>query len=81
MVPETTEPSEGTAANNEQTTLEHDMITLDAFLVFLGATSLPVIYIFILSRWLEPGYRQAYPETKEQTARPIVQRKLVHQSV
>ncbi len=56
------------------------MITPDAFLVFLGAASLPVIYIFILSRWLEPSYRQAYPETTEHKAQPFAERELVHQS-
>ena len=35
------------------------MITFDAFLVFLGAVSLPATYIFLLSRWLEPDYRNA----------------------
>jgi hypothetical protein len=70
----------GTSANNEQTTLEHDMITPDAFLVFLGATSLPVIYIFILSRWLEPAYRQAYPESAKPSPRRVAQRELIHQS-
>jgi len=55
------------------------MITPDAFLVFLGAASLPVIYIYVLSRWLEPAYRQAHPETTEQDARPVTERELVHQ--
>jgi hypothetical protein len=34
------------------------MITLDAFLVFLAAASLPVIYLFIASYWVEPEYRK-----------------------
>jgi len=59
--------------------LEHDMITPDAFWVFLGAASLPLIYIYILSRWLEPAYRQAYPETTQRKARPVAARELVHQ--
>jgi hypothetical protein len=80
VVPDAIEALEGTSANNEQTTLEYDMITPDAFLVFLGAASLPVIYIFILSRWLEPSYRQAYPETTKHRARPVAERELVHQS-
>ena len=36
------------------------MITLDAFLVFLAAASLPVIYLFITSYWVEPEYRKVY---------------------
>lgn len=50
--------------------LEKTMITLDAFLVFLGAAALPVIYILLVSRWIEPEYRRAYgkktttPKTK-----------------
>ena len=35
------------------------MITLDAFLVFLGAASLPVIYLFIVSRWVEAESRRS----------------------
>ena len=80
MVPDAIEALEGTSLNNEQTTLEYDMITPDAFLVFLGAASLPVIYIFILSRWLEPSYRQAYPETTQRKARPVAACELVHQA-
>lgn len=34
------------------------MITFDAFLVFLGAASLPVIYLFIVSRWVEAEARR-----------------------
>jgi len=79
VVPDAIEALEGTSLNNEQTTLEHDMITSDAFLVFLGAASLPVIYIYVLSRWLEPAYRQAHPETTEQDARPVTECELVHQ--
>jgi hypothetical protein len=37
------------------------MITLDAFLVFLGAASLPIIYFLIVRRWVEAEYRQTYP--------------------
>ena len=48
---------------NKQIARKNTMITLDAFLVFLGAASLPVIYIFLLSRWLEPEYRRAYDKT------------------
>ena len=36
------------------------MITLDAFLMFLAAASLPVIYLFLVSRWVEAEYRQAH---------------------
>jgi hypothetical protein len=39
------------------------MITLDALLVFLGAVSLPIIYFFIVRRWVEAEYRQTYPPT------------------
>jgi len=55
------------------------MITLDAFLVFLGAASLPVIYILILSRWLEPEYRKAYPDQSPQKSETPRNLKLVHQ--
>jgi hypothetical protein len=47
------------------------MITLDAFLVFLAAASLPATYLFIVSRWLEPACRQNHPETTAQKAKPI----------
>jgi len=56
------------------------MITSDALLVFLGAAALPVIYVYILSRWLEPAYRQAYPETTQRKARPVAACELVHQA-
>jgi hypothetical protein len=59
--------------------LEYDMITLDAFLVLLAAASLPATYILILSRWIEPAYRQDYPETTAQEAKPIAKRDLVPQ--
>ena len=36
------------------------MITLDAFLMFLGAASLPVIYLFLVSRWVEAEYRKVH---------------------
>jgi len=38
------------------------MITLDAFLVFLATASLPVIYIWLVSRWVEVEYRETYGE-------------------
>ena len=59
--------------------LEYDMITLDAFLVLLAAASLPATYILILSRWIEPAYRQDYPETTAQKAKPIAKRDPVPQ--
>ena len=34
------------------------MLTLDAFLMFLGAASLPVIYLLLVSRWVEAEYRK-----------------------
>jgi hypothetical protein len=66
-------------ANNKQL-LKDDMITLDALLVFVGAASLPVLYLWILSRWIEPAYRRDYPKTTELEAKPVVKRKLMHQS-
>jgi hypothetical protein len=59
--------------------LEYDMITLDAFLVLLAAASLPATYILILSHWIEPAYRQDYPEPTAQKARPPVKRDPVSQ--
>lgn len=38
------------------------MITLDALLVFLGTAAIPVIYLLLWSRWVEPEYRRAYPQ-------------------
>jgi hypothetical protein len=35
------------------------MITFDAFLMFLLGAALPVIYLTICSRWIEPAYRDA----------------------
>ena len=54
--------------------LEYDMITLDACLVLLAAASLPATYILIVSRWIEPAYRQSYPETIAPKAKPITKR-------
>jgi hypothetical protein len=67
-------------ANNEQIKLKNHMITLDAFLIFVGAASLPVLYIWILSRWIEPAYRQDYPKTMAPVAKPVVKGKLVQQA-
>ena len=36
------------------------MITLDAFLVFLAAASMPVIYLLLASRWVEAEDRKAH---------------------
>jgi hypothetical protein len=55
---------------NENTSRKKTMITLDAFLVFVGAASLPVIYILLLSRWLEPEYRRAYGQTAQTAQTP-----------
>ena len=52
------------------------MITFDAFLVFLGAASLPVIYLFILSRWLERESRQTDPNAPVRESRPVMKREL-----
>ena len=61
--------------------LEYDMITLDAFLVFLAAALLPVTYILIVSRWIEPAYRQDHAETTAQKPKPITKRDSVPQLV
>jgi hypothetical protein len=34
------------------------MISLDVFLVFLAAASLPILFLWIASRWIEPEYRK-----------------------
>jgi len=44
------------------------MITLDAFLVFLAAASLPATYIFLMSRWIEPEYRKTHDSLKKEPA-------------
>lgn len=52
------------------------MISLDALLVFLVAAALPVTYILLLRRWLEPESRRAQlAKNKKETA----QSRLVHQ--
>jgi hypothetical protein len=56
---------------------EIDMITLGAFLVLLGAASLPATYILILSRWLEPEYRKAYPVTRTTESVPAAKPQLI----
>ncbi len=52
------------------------MITFDAFLVLLAAASLPVIYLFLVSRWIETDYRQTYPDAVTPSA-PLTQRNFV----
>jgi hypothetical protein len=42
------------------------MITLDAFLVFLFAASLPVVYLLICRRWIESDPRQTPPSSAEE---------------
>jgi hypothetical protein len=69
------EPPQKTS-DNEQTKLEDDMITLDAFLVFLAAASLPVIYLLVVSRWIETEYRKIYPEAMRPQA-PLPHRNFV----
>ena len=64
-------------ANNQQSLT---MITLDAFLVFLGTALLPVIYFFILSRWIEAEYRLAYPHTTVGKTKSSVQLELAQQA-
>jgi hypothetical protein len=44
------------------------MITIDAFLVFLAAASLPVIYLWIASRWVESEDRKVHPGTGKSKA-------------
>jgi hypothetical protein len=48
--------------DDEQRILENIMITLDAFLVVLAAVSLPVSYLFVVSRWLEAEDRKTSPD-------------------
>jgi hypothetical protein len=50
------------ANDDEQATVEQTMISLDAFLVFLEAAALPILYILVLSRWLEPEFRRVGPD-------------------
>ena len=38
------------------------MISLDVFLVFLGAAALPVLFLWLVSRWIEPEYRKTRTE-------------------
>jgi hypothetical protein len=40
------------------------MITLAEFFVFLAAAALPVTYVFLLRRWLEPEYEQVHSKTE-----------------
>ena len=56
------------------------MITFDAFLVSLGAASLPVIYLFILSHWLERESRQIDPNAPVRESKPAMKRELTRQS-
>lgn len=57
------------------------MITLDAFLVLLFAASLPVTYIFICSRWIEPAYRESgWVRPKEEKAKTVVEHSLAQQA-
>jgi hypothetical protein len=34
------------------------MITMGPLLVFLAAAGIPALYIYVVSRWIEPEYRQ-----------------------
>jgi len=52
------------------------MITLDAFLVFLAAVSLPATYIFLISRWIEPEDREVSAPPKPEPSLPTGQ--LIH---
>src|SRR5262249_55855511 len=58
------------SAKNEPTTLENDMITFDAFLVFLVAASLPVLYLLLLRRWIEPADGPTRSETPAKKVKP-----------
>ena len=59
----------------------HSMITLDAFLVFLFAASLPATYIFICSRWIEPAYRESgWAEPQEEKPKTLVEHKPAQQA-
>jgi hypothetical protein len=75
LVPDGIPPANG-PSDNEHTKLEHDMITLDAFLVFLAAASLPVIYLLMVSRWIETEYRKTHFDAVTPQASPTL-RKLV----
>jgi hypothetical protein len=44
------------------------MITLDAFLIFLAAASLPVIYVLLVSRWVEAEYRKVHSTRETELA-------------
>ena len=69
----------GTAKNKRK--LEHTMITFDAFLVLLGAAMLPVLYIAICSRWIEPEYRKAgWPTPDHDKPQPVANRELAQQA-
>jgi hypothetical protein len=52
------------------------MITLDALLIFLAAASLPVIYLWMVSRWIETECRKIYPEAMRPQA-PLPHRSFV----
>ena len=49
------------------------MISLDVFLVFLAAAALPVLYLWIVSRWIEPEYRKTRTDevATKQPAAPV----------
>jgi hypothetical protein len=53
------------------------MITLDAFLVFLLAASLPVAYLWIVSRWVEREYRATHPAADSPTSAAPVSKPLM----
>ena len=67
--------AEETVELNKQT---HIMITLDAFLVFLVAASLPATYILLISRWIEPDDRKTRSEPKVKRANSA--RGLIHEA-
>ena len=54
------------------------MITLEAFLVFLFAASLPVTYILICSRWIERADRQEAKGAAPKAPEGIAKAALAH---
>jgi len=64
--------------DDEQSIREKIMITLDAFLVVLAAASLPVSYLFVVSRWIEAEDRKTRPDVVAPEV-PLAPRRFVEQ--
>ena len=54
------------------------MITIGPFLVFMAAVSLPVTYLYLISRWLNADERETTAEEAPKRA-PLVAPRLVEQ--